>query len=139
MSDIRQMPLFPTLPTSDDDLNPHTRLRDTVTLFQRYLLREGKSEHTVKSFTSDLQLVIEHCGGETEIGAAHTVQPERISRLDGAPARRVVQPQDLCPPRDDAQGLFQMAARSRRDPARPGEGGLAAVGSRAAGGDPLAG
>ncbi len=72
MSDIRQMPLFPTLPTSDDDLNPHTRLRDTVMLFQRYLLREGKSDHTVKSFTSDLQLMIEHCGGETEIGAAHT-------------------------------------------------------------------
>ncbi len=72
MSDIRQMPLFPTLPTSDDDLNPHTRLRDTVTLFQRYLLREGKSVHTVKSFTSDLQLMIEHCGGETEIGAANT-------------------------------------------------------------------
>ena len=65
MSDIRQMPLFPTLPASEDDLNPHTRLRDTITLFQRHLLREGKSEHTVKSFTSDLQLLMEHSGDDT--------------------------------------------------------------------------
>lgn len=72
MSDIRQMPLFPTRPTSDDDLNAHTRLRDTVTLFQRYLLREGKTEHTVKSFTSDLQLMMEHYGDDTEIGKVTT-------------------------------------------------------------------
>ncbi len=72
MSDIRQMPLFPTLPTSDDDLNAHTRLRDTVTLFQRSLLREGKTEHTVKAFTSDLQLMMEYYGDETGIGAVTT-------------------------------------------------------------------
>lgn len=68
MSDIRQMPLFPTLSASEADLNPHTRLRDTVTLFQQHLLREGKTEHTVKSFTSDLQLLMEYSGDETELG-----------------------------------------------------------------------
>ncbi len=72
MSDIRQMPLFPTLPASEDDLNPHTRLRDTVTLFQRHLLREGKSEHTVKSFTSDLQLLAEHGGDDQSLGSFST-------------------------------------------------------------------
>ncbi|RDJ93617.1 hypothetical protein B4Q13_20755 [Lacticaseibacillus rhamnosus] len=43
MRNIRQMPLFPSLPASEADLNSHTRLRDTVTLFQRHLLREGKT------------------------------------------------------------------------------------------------
>ncbi len=72
MSDIRQLPLFPTLLASEDDLNPHTRLRDTITLFQHHLLREGKSEHTVKSFTSDFQLLMEHSGDDAEIGAQTT-------------------------------------------------------------------
>lgn len=68
MSDIRQLPLFPTLPASEVDLNPHTRLRDTITLFQSYLMRAGKTEHTVKSFTSDLQLLMEHSGDDQELG-----------------------------------------------------------------------
>ncbi|MEP7290772.1 MAG: tyrosine-type recombinase/integrase [Chloroflexota bacterium] len=72
MSEIRQLPLFPSLPASEDDLNPHTHLRDTVTLFQRYLLREGKSDHTVKSFTSDLQLLSEHTGDERALGKFFT-------------------------------------------------------------------
>src|SRR5450432_1283710 len=72
VSDNRQLPLFPSLPASEDDLNPHTRLRDAITLFQRHLLREGKSEHTVKSFTSDLQLLMEHGGDEMALGRFNT-------------------------------------------------------------------
>lgn len=72
MSDIRQMPLFPTLPTSEADLNPHTRLRDTVMLFQKFLLRSGKSQHTVNAFTSDLQLLAEHSGEDKAIGTFTT-------------------------------------------------------------------
>jgi integrase/recombinase XerD len=66
MSDIRQIPLFQ--PAAPEDLNQHTPLRDTVSLFQQYLLKEGKSEHTVKAFTSDLQLLAEQSGEETPIG-----------------------------------------------------------------------
>lgn len=72
MSDIRQMPLFPSLPASESDLNQHTRVRDTVTLFQHHLLRDGKSEHTVKSFTSDLQLLMDYSGDEMALGAFNT-------------------------------------------------------------------
>lgn len=68
MSQVRQLPLFPSLPASEADLNPHTRLKDTVTLFQRHLLMQGKTEHTVKSFTSDLQLLSEHAGEDTALG-----------------------------------------------------------------------
>jgi integrase/recombinase XerD len=72
MSDIRQLPLFPSLPVSEVDLNPHTRIRDAITLFQRHLFRSGKTEHTVKSFTSDLQLLMEHGGDDFALGAYST-------------------------------------------------------------------
>lgn len=74
MSDIRQLPLFPALPASEADLNPHTRLRDSITLFQRHLQRDGKSEHTVKSFTSDLQLLVEYGGDELALGSYTTAR-----------------------------------------------------------------
>jgi integrase/recombinase XerD len=68
MSDVRQLPLFQSQPNSPEDLNQHTELRYTVALFQGYLLKEGKSSHTVNAFTSDLQLLAEHTGAETPIG-----------------------------------------------------------------------
>ncbi len=68
MSDVRQMPLFPNQPASVQDLNRFTEFRHTITLFQDYLLKEGKSEHTVKAFTSDLQLLAENTGDDTPLG-----------------------------------------------------------------------
>lgn len=72
MTDVRQLPLFPALPASEADLNPQTLLRDAVTLFQRHLFSEGKTEHTVKSFTSDLQLLVEHSGDDVALGKFKT-------------------------------------------------------------------
>ena len=72
MSDIRQMPLFPNIPASTEDLNPHTELRYTVELFQQHLRKEGKSEHTIKAFTSDLQLLAEYTDDTTPIGSYTT-------------------------------------------------------------------
>lgn len=66
----RQIPLFQ--PGSVEDLNRHTQLRHTISLFQDYLLNEGKSEYTVKAFTSDLQLLSEHSGEDTPVGAFTT-------------------------------------------------------------------
>jgi len=68
MADIRQMPLFPNQPASVEDLNKRTEMRHTIALFQDYLIKEGKSEHTVKAFTADLQLLAEHSGERTPIG-----------------------------------------------------------------------
>lgn len=68
MSDIRQLPLFQNQPASVADLNAHTELRHTIALFQQHLLKEGKSQHTVNAFTSDLQLLAEHTGDDTPIG-----------------------------------------------------------------------
>ena len=70
--DTRQLPLFPTQPADEADLNASTRLQDTVTLFQRRLARDGKSEHTVGAFTSDLHLLQEFLGGGQRLGAITT-------------------------------------------------------------------
>jgi site-specific recombinase XerD len=72
MSDLRQMPLFSSQPMSPDDLNKRTPLRDTISLFQSQLLREGKSEHTIKAFTADLQLLGEFSGDTTHLGTYTT-------------------------------------------------------------------
>lgn len=62
----RQMPLFQ--PTSASEITVSTRLRDTVSLFQEYLAKEGRSEHTIKAFTSDLHLLAEHSGDNIALG-----------------------------------------------------------------------
>ena len=54
MSDLRQMPLFTANPQSPDDINKHTPFVSTLELFLRHLQKEGKSEHTLKAFRSDL-------------------------------------------------------------------------------------
>jgi integrase/recombinase XerD len=72
MSDLRQIPLFSDQPEKVEDLHPQTQLRHTFTLFQRHLAREGKSEHTVRAFTSDLQLLAEHGGDDTPVGQFST-------------------------------------------------------------------
>ena len=70
--DTRQLPLFPAQPADEADLNASTRLQDTVTLFQRRLARDGKSEHTVGAFTSDLHLLQEFLGGGQRLGVITT-------------------------------------------------------------------
>lgn len=72
MSDLRQIPLFADQPDKVEDLHQQTRLSHTFALFQRHLAREGKSEHTVTAFTSDLQLLAEHSGDDTAIGSFTT-------------------------------------------------------------------
>jgi integrase/recombinase XerD len=62
----RQLPLFE--PVSIEDLNALSALGQTITLFQDYLIKEGKSEYTVKAFTSDLQLLAEYVGGDKPLG-----------------------------------------------------------------------
>jgi site-specific recombinase XerD len=66
MSDVRQLPLLQ--PEKPEDLNQHSELQYCIPLFQKHLLKEGKSQHTINAFTSDLQLLAEHTGYDTPIG-----------------------------------------------------------------------
>jgi integrase/recombinase XerD len=68
----RQLPLFPTEPVVEADLNASTHLRDSISLFQQRLMKDGKSAHTVESFTSDLQLLSEFVGSGQRLGAVTT-------------------------------------------------------------------
>jgi site-specific recombinase XerD len=68
MTDMRQLPLFPTQPRSAADLNPYTSLRDSVMLFQQHLFKEGKSRHTVAAFTADLHFLAEYLGENMPLG-----------------------------------------------------------------------
>ncbi len=70
--DSRQLPLFPTQPVVEDDLNADTHLRDSTALFQQRLMKDGKSSHTVESFTSDLQLFSEFVGAGQRLGVVTT-------------------------------------------------------------------
>ena len=69
MASTRQLPLVASQPTSVKDLNSQTELRYTFGLFADYLKEEGKSEHTIKAFTSDLQLLAEFSREDTPIGS----------------------------------------------------------------------
>ncbi|MFN8529473.1 MAG: tyrosine-type recombinase/integrase [Anaerolineae bacterium] len=68
MTQTRQLPLFSTQPVSEADLNVQTRLRDSIVLFQQHLIRQGKTEHTVKAFTADLNLLGEWGGDDVRVG-----------------------------------------------------------------------
>jgi site-specific recombinase XerD len=68
----RQLPLFPTQPASEGDLNASTRLQDSLSLFQQRLAKDGKSDHTIGAFTSDLHLLQEFLGGGQRLGAVTT-------------------------------------------------------------------
>ncbi len=68
MSDLRQMPLFPDEPTTPKEITYHTAFNATLNLFRQHLLKEGKSEHTLKAFLSDLALVDEYLDGSTPVG-----------------------------------------------------------------------
>ena len=70
--DAHQLPLFPTQPIIEADLNSSSRLQDTVTLFQKRLAGDGKTEHTIGAFTSDLHLLEEFLGAGQRIGAVTT-------------------------------------------------------------------
>lgn len=59
-------------PLSEGDLSTHTRLSETITLFQRHLQRQGKTAHTVNAFTSDLHLLAEFLGEDKFIGGIVT-------------------------------------------------------------------
>jgi integrase/recombinase XerD len=72
MSDARQLPLFVRMPQTEGELYARTHFADTITLFQQYLARQGKTEHTISAFTADLHLAGEYLGARTPIGAFTT-------------------------------------------------------------------
>lgn len=69
---IRQLPLFQDEPLTPEDIHKGTLLKHTFKLFQQHLIKEGKSEHTIKAFAADLQLLEEFQGEGVAVGRVMT-------------------------------------------------------------------
>lgn len=78
MSDIRQLPLFNANPQSPEDINRYTPFNVTFDLFQQFLLKSGKSEHTIKAFVADLHLVGEALDESMAVGEFSTTNLNRF-------------------------------------------------------------
>jgi len=63
----KQLTLFPNQPKTAQDINKQTALGATLDLFAEYLRKEGKSEHTIKAFRGDMNLLAEFSDGTTPI------------------------------------------------------------------------
>lgn len=72
----RQLPLFPT--DSEHALTRNSAIEEAVPPFLEYLRREGRSEHTIKSFASDLKLVIEYFGADIQLKTFTTTRLNRF-------------------------------------------------------------
>ncbi len=58
----KQLSLFSDQPRAAQDINKQTSLAATFDLFANYLRKEGKSEHTIKAFRGDMNLLSEFSG-----------------------------------------------------------------------------
>lgn len=64
----KQLPLFPETPSHPKEIQRQTPLGATLPLFAQHLTKEGKSEHTVKAFLADMELLADHTGATTPVG-----------------------------------------------------------------------
>ena len=72
----RQLPLFPT--DSEHALTRHSALVECLGPFQEHLRQEGRSQHTINAFTSDLNLLCEFFGDDTSLGDFTTSRLNRF-------------------------------------------------------------
>lgn len=63
----KQLPLFTNKPEKPQDIHKYTPLGATFDLFADHLRREGKSEHTIKAFRGDMNLLGEFSDATTPI------------------------------------------------------------------------
>lgn len=68
----KQLPLFQQQPASPEEITRATPFKATWPLFADHLAREGKSDHTIVAFESDLELFAQHHGEAVPIGEIST-------------------------------------------------------------------
>ncbi len=68
----RQLPLFQQYPATPEEITRETPFNATWELFAQHLAQEGKSDHTVVAFASDLELLGQHHGKTAHIGSFTT-------------------------------------------------------------------
>ena len=78
MTDSSQLPLFEEL---QGGLTERTRLIDSVKPFLEYLRGEGKTQNTLTSFRSDMNLVCQFLGDDRPLGKIMTSHLEEFLPL----------------------------------------------------------
>jgi integrase/recombinase XerD len=68
----KQLTLFPNQPQTANDINKQTSLGATFDLFAEFLRKEGKTEHTIKAFRGDMNLLAEYSDATTPISHYRT-------------------------------------------------------------------
>jgi len=88
----KQLPLFPSEPESSGDISKHTPIVVTLAHFKHYLLKEGKSQHTIKAFIGDMHLLGRYAGNDTPVGKFTTTKLnqylEWMEKQRGVPCSR---------------------------------------------------
>jgi integrase/recombinase XerD len=72
MNNPKQLPLFGLRPRLLADVSVQTPLEYAIPFFQQHLYKDGKTEHTVNSFTSDLGVLVEFGAGNLPLGQIDT-------------------------------------------------------------------
>lgn len=80
MSEPHQLPLFALEPRFVEDLSAYTPLYRAIPFFKEFLYKQGKTDHTVTSFASDLSILLEFGDGERALGALDTERLEQFLR-----------------------------------------------------------
>lgn len=62
MKTQKQLPLFPNQPVRPEDITSKTTIQETLSLFALALTKDGKSEHTIKAFLGDMNVLGEFGG-----------------------------------------------------------------------------
>jgi integrase/recombinase XerD len=76
MTETTQLPLFTTV--GQVSLSRNTSLAQAIEPFQIYLRNEGKTDNTIKGFTSDLHLMCQFFGDDVLIGSLSTKDLNRF-------------------------------------------------------------
>lgn len=63
----KQLPLFPSQPSSPEEISKYTPIGATLEHFRKFLIHEGKSSHTVKAFLGDMNLLTDYTDENTPI------------------------------------------------------------------------
>ncbi len=75
---MKQLPLFSANPQTPEEISKETHFSAVLPFFVQHLRHEGKSEHTIASFSSDLNLVADYLGGDQPLKEFQTSDLEKF-------------------------------------------------------------
>ena len=106
-----------SLPT---DLDAGSSLAAAISGFHGYMIRQGFSDNTIKSFQADLRLFSKYVAANRTIGTIRQADLEQFLTWMRADRGVPCSPKSYARRSDDPEGVFRLAGRIGSDPQRPG-------------------